>query len=228
MSFDLSVIKYDDKGLVPAIIQEYRTKKVLMLAYMNQESLQKTLETGKTWFWSRSRQQFWNKGETSGHFQLVKSISYDCDADTLLVQVEQIGVACHTGANSCFFNEIPFSESKQQTNEQPKIQGNQQKTETNSDKSEFSTLIAELYQLIMERKLERPEGSYTTYLFEKGQDKILKKVGEESAEVIIASKSDNKQEVVYEVGDLIYHLLVLLNYHDITLEEVYEELNKRR
>lgn len=228
MSFDLSVIKYDDKGLVPAIIQEYRTKKVLMLAYMNQESLQKTLETGKTWFWSRSRQQFWNKGETSGHFQLVKSISYDCDADTLLVQVEQIGVACHTGANSCFFNEIPFSESKQQTNEQPKIQGNQQKTETNSDKSEFSTLIAELYQLIMERKVERPEGSYTTYLFEKGQDKILKKVGEESAEVIIASKSDNKQEVVYEVGDLIYHLLVLLNYHDITLEEVYEELNKRR
>ena len=221
MSLDLSVMKYDEKGLIPAIIQEYRTKKVLMLAYMNEESLQKTIETKKTWFWSRSRGKLWNKGETSGHFQLVKAISYDCDADTLLIQVEQIGVACHTGANTCFFNEISVGEAEVRT-----VEG-ESKASQELKKLENSTILSELHELIKNRKTERPEGSYTTYLFDKGQNKILKKVGEEAAEVIIASKSDDKAEVVYEVGDLIYHLLVLLNYHDISLEEVYQELNKR-
>ncbi len=226
MSLDLSVIKYDEKGLIPAIIQEYRTKKVLMLAYMTEESLQKTIETHKTWFWSRSRGKLWNKGESSGHFQLVKAISYDCDADTLLIQVEQIGVACHTGANTCFFNEIPLvaKEGAKEAINKDIAKGTNDGGKLGQD---FSSLLAELYNVISERKLTRPEGSYTTYLFEKGQNKILKKVGEEAAEVIIASKSEDNAEVVYEVGDLIYHLLVLLSYHDISLEQVYEELNKR-
>ena len=203
----LDNIKYDEKGLVPAIIQDMDSREVLMMAYMNAESLEKTLETGTTWFWSRSRGKLWNKGESSGHFQYVKSINFDCDGDTLLIKVEQIGVACHTGTKSCFFNQLV----------EPR------KNDTEAD----IYIIEKLYDVIKDRKINPKEGSYTNYLFDKGIDKMLKKVGEENAEVIIAAKNPNKDELVYETSDLIYHLLVLLNEKNIPLEEIYRELNKR-
>ncbi|QUH27209.1 bifunctional phosphoribosyl-AMP cyclohydrolase/phosphoribosyl-ATP diphosphatase HisIE [Serpentinicella alkaliphila] len=203
----LDNIKYDDKGLIPAIIQDINSKEVLMMAYMNAESLEKTLETGTTWFWSRSRGALWNKGETSGHFQYVKAINYDCDGDTLLIKVEQIGVACHTGARNCFFNELV-----EQTNRENEVD---------------ITILEKIYNVIKDRKLNPKEGSYTNYLFDKGIDKILKKVGEENAEVIIAAKNINKEELIYETSDLIYHLFVLLNEKEVSLEEIYKELNKR-
>jgi len=203
----LDNIKYDEKGLVPAIIQDMDSREVLMMAYMNAESLEKTLETGTTWFWSRSRGKLWNKGESSGHFQYVKSINFDCDGDTLLIKVEQIGVACHTGTKSCFFNQLV----------EP----------TKNDTEADIYIIEKLYDVIKDRKINPKEGSYTNYLFDKGIDKMLKKVGEENAEVIIAAKNPNKDELVYETSDLIYHLLVLLNEKNIPLEEIYRELNKR-
>ncbi|MHB8170203.1 MAG: bifunctional phosphoribosyl-AMP cyclohydrolase/phosphoribosyl-ATP diphosphatase HisIE [Thermincolia bacterium] len=204
-----NTLKFNAHGLIPAIIQDHATREVLMMAFMNREGLEKTLETGKTWFWSRSRQKLWNKGETSGHFQMVKSMAYDCDADTLLIEVEQLGVACHTGSRTCFFNHVEM------------IQG--EKTVPMD-----SSIIDAVYQVILSRKAERPEGSYTTYLFEKGIDKILKKLGEEAAEVIIASKGANREEIIYEVADLFFHTLVMLGYHDITPEEIFRELSKRR
>ena len=178
-------LKFDEKGLIPAIVQDHYTKEVLTLAYMNAETLALTIAEGRTVFWSRSRQEIWRKGETSGNVQRVVSITADCDADALVVEVVKSGPACHTGAESCFFN--PVYES----GEQP-----------------FS--VDGLYELLLGRKRERPEGSYTTYLFEKGRDKILKKVGEESTEVIIAGKADDRAETVYELADLAYHALVLM------------------
>lgn len=201
---DLSNIKYDEKGLIPAIIQDVNTNEVLMMAYMNEESLKKTMETNKTWFYSRSRQNLWNKGETSGNFQDVKSISYDCDGDTLLVKVIPEGPSCHTGNNSCFFNSI--------------VEG---------EKTESAAILKQLYKTIEDRKSNPVEGSYTNYLFDKGIDKILKKVGEENAETIIAAKNNSKEELIYEASDLIYHLLVLLVNQGVSLEDIFGELEKR-
>lgn len=197
-------VKFDSNGLVPAVVQDYKTGEVLMLAYMNQESLDRTIETGKTWFYSRSRQALWNKGETSGHFQYVKSISFDCDCDSVLVKVEQSGPACHTGNKSCFFNQ-----------------------EIESDDCLNYSVLYNVADIIQDRRLNPKEGSYTNYLFDKGIDKILKKVGEESAEVIIASKNTDPDETIYEMADLFFHCLVLLNEKNIDLEEIFRELKKR-
>ncbi|QZY57233.1 bifunctional phosphoribosyl-AMP cyclohydrolase/phosphoribosyl-ATP diphosphatase HisIE [Crassaminicella profunda] len=198
-------LQFDGHGLIPAIVQDINTKKVLMMAYMNEESFQKTLETKKTWFYSRSRQKLWNKGETSGNYQIVKKMSYDCDGDTLLIEVIPLGNACHTGAESCFFNKI---------------------VEENED-DEKKQIVQKLYTLIKDRKESPKEGSYTNYLFEKGIDKILKKVGEEASEVIIGAKNDERDEIIYEVSDLIYHLLVLLVEKEIPLEDIKKELYSR-
>ncbi|SKC84937.1 bifunctional phosphoribosyl-AMP cyclohydrolase/phosphoribosyl-ATP diphosphatase HisIE [Maledivibacter halophilus] len=203
---DLSSLKYDEKGLIPAIIQDHVTKDVLMLGYMNEESLKLTLETKKTWFFSRSRQKLWNKGETSGNFHIVKNIKYDCDKDTLLIEVKPMGPTCHTGENSCFHKSI----YKEKTSN-----------------PEALKVVDLLYERILQRKKKPIEGSYTKYLFEEGVDKILKKVGEETSEVIIASKNDDKEEIIYETSDLIYHLLVLLADKDVTVNEIREELYKR-
>ncbi len=198
-------VKFNSHGLVPAIAQDARTGKVLMQAYMNQESYDLTLSTGYAHYYSRSRRQLWKKGETSGHVQKIVSVSLDCDADCVLLQVEQTGPACHTGEESCFFNLV-------------------QENETVAN----SSLLYELYDLIADRKVNPKEGSYTNYLFEKGIDKILKKVGEESAEVIIASKNQGTEELRYEAADLIYHLLVLMNEKGLDLTELFSELQNRR
>ena len=202
MNTDLKDIKFDEYGLVPAIVQDARTREVLTLAYMNQESLERTLETGETWFWSRSRNELWHKGETSGNTQQVVNISSDCDSDAIVVLVNPAGPACHTGARSCFAIEY--------------------------DEEHSGGLLHELYALIQCRQEERPEGSYTAYLFDKGLDKILKKVGEESAETIIAAKNDDPKQLVAETADLLYHLLVMLAARDIKLDDVRDELAQRR
>ena len=207
---DFSTIKWNEQGLLPAVIQEIDTKKVLMVAYMNEESLQRTIESGETWFWSRSRQELWHKGATSGHIQKVKDLRLDCDQDTVLVQVEQTGVACHTGSYTCFQEEKETSFQIQEDN-----------------RIESSRILEDLATLIETRDQERPEGSYTTYLFEQGADKILKKIGEETSEVIIATKNEDRQEIIGESSDLLYHLLVLFQAKGIRLEEVMAELQKR-
>ena len=198
-------IKFDEKGLVPAIAQEARTGAVLMQAYMNKEAFDKTLETGYAHYYSRSRQKLWKKGETSGNVQKIVSVSLDCDGDCVLLKVEQTGGACHTGEYSCFFNMVQ---------ENAKIAN--------------ASMLYELYDLIADRQVNPKEGSYTNYLFEKGIDKILKKIGEESAEVIIASKNPGTSELRYEAADLIYHLLVLMNEKGLTLTELFGELQGRR
>lgn len=195
-------IKYDEKGLVPAVVQCVNTGKVLMLGYMNSESLEKTKETKKVWFYSRSRQKLWMKGESSGNVQIVKSIKSDCDNDALLIEVESTGPICHTGNNTCFFNEI-------------------------EKESEYVNVLDNLYKTIINRKDNPVDGSYTNYLFDKGVDKILKKVGEESSEVIIAAKNDSKEEMRYEISDLVYHLLVLMVDRGVKVEDIKEELLKR-
>lgn len=205
----VSRIKWDEQGLVPAIVQDYASKEVLMLAYMNQQSLQLSLESGETWFWSRSRQQLWHKGATSGHTQRIVAMSYDCDGDTLLVRVEQQGAACHTGSYSCFFNGV-------------EVVG--QQVTANADRF---AMLGKLESVIASRYAERPEGAYTTYLFEKGVDKILKKVGEESAEVIIAAKNKDNDELRCESSDLIFHLMVLLRERGLPLDDVLAELDRR-
>ena len=207
MDFDLNSLKFDANGLIPVIIQDVVSKEVLMMAYMNRESFKKTLATGRTWFWSRSRQELWNKGATSGHYQDVRGISYDCDADCLLVKVVQTGAACHTGERTCFHNPVTAEENQGPAG---------------------ADILNEVYDVVMSRKKEMPEGSYTTYLFTKGLDKILKKVGEEAAEVIIGAKNRNRNEVIYEAGDLLYHLMVLLAEQGIEPRDVYQELAKRR
>lgn len=194
-------IKYNKDGLVPAIAQDIGTGEVLMLAYMNQEAINLTLETDIAHYYSRSREELWKKGETSGNIQEVKGFSYDCDKDTILLKVKQKGVACHKGTYSCFTGEVKVSK-------------------------DYKNTLGNLYQVILDRKDNPREGSYTNYLFQEGIDKILKKVGEESAEVIIGAKN-NKEELVYESSDLIYHLLVLLVNEGVSLGDLYEELNKR-
>lgn len=204
---------FEKSELVPAVIQDWRTREVLMLGYMNEESLKKTLEDGRTWFYSRSRQKLWNKGETSGHFQNVKRIDYDCDEDTLLVYVEQIGAACHTGNRSCFYRTLAEIE----------------------ELPEYSDPLLSLEAVVRNRKNSPEEGSYTCYLFEKGIDKILKKVGEECSETIIAAKnlqnsSDRETDtelLVGEVSDLIYHLEVMLTEEGVSVQSVLDELEKR-
>ncbi|MCA0758120.1 bifunctional phosphoribosyl-AMP cyclohydrolase/phosphoribosyl-ATP diphosphatase HisIE [Paenibacillus sp. N4] len=205
-------IKWDDNGLVPAIVQDAQSKEVLMMAYMNRESLQLSVQNGVTWFWSRSRNELWNKGATSGHTQRIVSMAYDCDGDTLLVKVEQNGPACHTGKYSCFFNQIQV-QGEAAAGEQPK-------------EDRFATL-GKLESVIAERYAERPEGSYTTYLFDKGVDKILKKVGEEASEVIIAAKNKDNNELRSETGDLIFHLMVLLRERGLPLDDVIAEIESR-
>ena len=213
---DISMVKFDEKGLVPAIVQE-ENGQVLMLAYMNEESLKKTLATGYTWFFSRSHEALWQKGETSGNVQRVREISYDCDGDTLLVRVHQTGVACHTGTYTCFSGRRLAGE------EQKGIAVIPPEKEAN-----LATVLYDLYNVIQDRRVNPVEGSYTNYLFEKGQDKILKKVGEEAVETIIASKNNVRKDIVYEMGDLWYHCLVLLAYHNISPEELFAELMGRR
>jgi len=207
-------LRFDEAGLIPAVVQDAVSKEVLTLAYMNQESLEKTLESGETWFWSRSRQELWHKGATSGHTQKVVSLAYDCDGDALVVQVVPNGPACHNGTYSCFAEKLtsPASEA----NASHDREGNR------------FAILAELEALIASREAERPEGSYTTYLFEKGVDKILKKVGEEASEVIIAAKNRSHDELRYEAADLLFHLLVLLREQKLPLDDVLRELHSRR
>ena len=199
---NLDELKFDEKGLIPAIVVDDETGKVLTLAYMNRESLQVSMEKGLTCFWSRSRQELWLKGETSGNYQHIVSITADCDMDALEVRVKKDGPACHTGEESCFHNPILGEKA---------------------DKFQLEGL----YQLLQSRKRELPEGSYTTYLFQKGLDKILKKVGEESTEVIIAGKAEDKAETIYEIADLAYHVLVLMVQMGISVEDIRAELASR-
>ena len=200
---NINELKFDEKGLIPAIVVDAKTKKVLTLAYMNEESLKISMEKELTCFFSRSRQELWLKGETSGNYQHIVSITADCDKDALVVMVEPDGPACHTGTVSCFTNEVFQSE----------------------ERHEFS--LEQLMTMLEGRKTEKKEGSYTTYLFEKGIDKILKKVGEECTEVIIAGKADDKKETVYEIADLAYHVMVLMLQMGISLEDIHDELASR-
>ncbi len=212
-------IRFAENGLVPAIIQDHKSGQVLMMAYMNAEALKRTKETGYTWFFSRSRNCLWMKGESSGHRQKVKQILYDCDQDALLIMVEQTGVACHTGHYSCFYRDLEGNEiEKKRVDPAPMYAAGQ----------EGPAILYELYSLIQERREQKPEGSYTTYLFKEGIDKILKKVGEENAEVIIAAKNNSKEELVYETADLFYHLMVLLVEQNVELADIFTELRKRR
>ncbi|ODS50265.1 MAG: phosphoribosyl-ATP pyrophosphohydrolase / phosphoribosyl-AMP cyclohydrolase [Halanaerobium sp. 4-GBenrich] len=215
--------KFNQLGLMPAVVQDYQTKDVLMVAYVNEESLNLSLEKGETVFYSRSRQELWHKGETSGNTQEIKEIYYDCDQDTILFLVEPAGPACHTGKTSCFYRKIA-EETEAKAEEMMKMQQEAQNIETDF---ETKNVVDFLYDLILRRREEMPEDSYTTYLFEEGIDKILKKVGEESAEVIIASKNDPDQELVYETADLVYHMLVLLAARGIEPDQIREELKKR-
>ena len=200
---NIDELKFDEKGLIPAIVTDAVSGKVLMLAYMNKESLKISMEKGLTCFWSRSRQELWLKGETSGNYQHIVSITADCDRDTLLVKVEKDGPACHTGAETCFNDEV-----------------------WESDKLHEFTYEG-LMNLLVGRKIEKKEGSYTTYLFEKGLDKILKKVGEETTEVIIAAKDKDKKNTIYEIADLAYHVMVLMIEAGISLEDIHRELASR-
>ena len=196
-------LKFDKDGLIPAIVQDYKTKQVLTLAYMNRESLEISMKEKRTCFYSRSRQTLWRKGETSGNYQNIVSITADCDYDALVIEVDKEGPACHTGNESCFFNEVY----------------------DNPDIKNFS--YEQLYELIKGRKTDKKEGSYTTYLFEKGLDKILKKVGEESTEVIVGAKNGSKRETVYEISDLAYHVMVLMVEMGISLNDIFDELASR-
>ena len=201
--FDINELKFDEKGLIPAVVVDAESKKVLTVAYMNKESLALSMEKGLTCFWSRSRNELWTKGETSGNYQHIVSITADCDRDALTVVVEKDGPACHTGADSCF-NEVIYQ---------------------SEDRHEFS--LAGLMEMLEGRKSDPKEGSYTSYLFQKGIDKILKKVGEECTEVIIAGKADDKAETIYEIADLTYHVMVLMLQMGISLEDVHRELASR-
>jgi phosphoribosyl-ATP pyrophosphohydrolase/phosphoribosyl-AMP cyclohydrolase len=200
-------LKFNEKGLIPAIVQDRSTGQVLMMAYMNEEALERTIQTGTTWFYSRSRERLWNKGETSGNIQRVAKISVDCDKDTLLLLVDQHGAACHTGNRSCFYRDIKGNECIIQP--------------------ETAGVLDSLYRVVEDRRNNPKEGSYTNYLLDSGLDKVLKKVGEETAEVIIGAKNRGKQETVYEIADLLYHITVLMLQKGIEYREVYSELISR-
>jgi phosphoribosyl-ATP pyrophosphohydrolase/phosphoribosyl-AMP cyclohydrolase len=204
MSLKPEDVRFDERGLVPAVVQDASTREVLTLAYMNEESLRRTLEEGETWFWSRSRSELWHKGATSGNTQRVVEVRLDCDSDALVVLVEPRGPACHTGATSCFVSEAGEVEAN------------------------IGAMLEEVYRVVSDRRREMPEGSYTTYLFEKGLNKILKKVGEESAETIIAAKDGDLEALKAETADLLYHLVVMLVERGLTLEEVGRVLARRR
>lgn len=252
-------IRFNADGLIPAIIQDVESGQVLMLAYMNRESLARTLATGETWFFSRSRRELWHKGATSGHRQYIAAASYDCDADTLLFQVRQVGVACHEGEFSCFHNPLPLQVSKPKAAAARSgvqvekgadggvfpLPGREKGTAAGQGEAvpagegtaggageaatvDLGSVINEVFQVIKERQATRPEGSYTAYLFNNGQDKILKKIGEEAGEAIIASKNDSRHEILYELADLYYHTLVLLAYHGLEPGELAAELAARR
>ena len=201
-----SEFKLNSDGMVPVIVQDYKTDEVLMLAYMNEEAYNVTLKTGKMTYWSRSRNELWMKGLTSGHFQYVKSLTIDCDKDTILAKVDQIGAACHTGNRSCFFNELMKKEY---------------------DDTNPLRVFQDVYDVILDRKVHPKEGSYTNYLFDKGIDKILKKVGEECTEIVIAAKNPDKEEIKYEISDFMYHVMVLMAEKDVTWEEITRELARR-
>lgn len=204
MTIEIKNITFDEKGLVPVIVQDNQTGSVLMLAYMNEEAVRKTLETKETWFYSRSRQELWNKGATSGNRQIVQRLLLDCDNDTVLVQVEPQGPACHTGEESCFFKTVIEEE-------QPSRQ-----------------VVHDVVEEIKSRRKDPVEGSYTSYLFQEGIDKVLKKIGEESSEVIIGAKNEDKQELTSELADLMYHSLVLMEIAEVSVSDVKNELLKRR
>ena len=205
-SFAWADLKKNSDGMVPVIVQDYRTDQVLMLAYMNEEAYNKTLETGRMTYFSRSRNELWIKGETSSHYQYVKSLTADCDLDTILAKVKQIGAACHTGSYSCFFNDIAKKEY----------------SEKNPQK-----VLDSVFEVIKDRKVNPREGSYTNYLFEKGIDKILKKVGEEATEMVIAAKNPNDNEVIYEMSDFLYHMMVLMAVKNVSWEDITDELARR-
>ena len=199
--------KKNSDGMVPVVVQDYRTLEVLQVAYMNEESFEHTIRTGKMTYYSRSRNELWVKGETSGHFQYVKSLTADCDMDTILAKVSQVGAACHTGAKSCFFNEI--AKKDYETADNPLL------------------VFEEVFSVIQDRKIHPKEGSYTNYLFDKGIDKILKKLGEEATEIVIAAKNPNANEIKYEISDFLYHMMVLMVEKDVTWEEITTELANR-
>ena len=200
----LDLLRYNEQGLIPAIAQDYLDGTVLMMAWMNRESLQKTLLTGEAWYWSRSRQELWHKGATSGHIQKVRSLRYDCDSDALLIVIEQIGdIACHTGERSCF-HQVDSTKAAPPAN-----------------------TLSEVFKIIRDRRDRPTEGSYTCSLFKDGDNKILKKIGEETAEVVMACKDDNPEEIASEVADLFYHTLVALAYHRVELRDVYLKLQER-
>ncbi len=205
----MSQLKFDQRGQIPVVVQDWHSREVLMQAWANQEAIDRSLETGRACYYSRSRDQLWEKGETSGNFQTIREVRYDCDADCLLYMVEQQGNACHTGERSCFHNILPGS---------PVIE----------EEPIRQNILGELYQLLLERKRQLPEGSYSTKLFKGGIDRILKKIGEEAGEVIVAGKNPDPGEVVYEVADLCFHTLLLLAQLDIQPGQVAEELKRRK
>ncbi len=213
MKPNLDQIRFSDDGLIAAVVQDAGSGEVLTLAYMNRESLEMTIETDETWFWSRSRSELWHKGATSGNTQRVVEIRQDCDSDALVIMVEPAGPACHTGKRTCFYRDLDARDTDAVLAGRSTIIGR---------------VLEDLNSVIEDRRTERPEGSYTTYLFEKGLDKILKKVGEEATETVIAAKNDDTEALVSETADLIYHLLVLLVERGITLEQVSAELERRR
>lgn len=199
--------KKNGDGMVPVIVQDYRTREVLMMAYMNEEAYEQTIHTGRMTYFSRSHGRLWLKGETSGHYQYVKSLTADCDMDTILARVSQTGAACHTGARSCFFNEITKKDWEEESNP--------------------LRVLEDVLDVIKDRKVHPKEGSYTNYLFQKGIDKILKKLGEEATEIVIAAKNPNSNEVKYEISDFLYHMMVLMAQKDISWEEIAAELANR-
>ena len=213
MKIPIEEIKFDEDGLVPVVVQDANTWQVLTLAYMNAESLKRTLETSETWFWSRSRSSLWHKGETSGHTQRVVDILVDCDNDSLTILVKPNGPACHTGEQSCFHNALQEAGGFQE--------------KSTDRKSDLGDVLNDLYALVDSRRRNRPEGSYTTYLFDQGLDKILKKVGEESSETIIAAKNQDQGVLAREFSDLLYHLIVLMVERGLTLNEIRDELVSR-
>lgn len=229
----LEKINFDDRGLVPTVVQDSASGQVLMLAYMNAESLARTLQTGETWFWSRSRQELWHKGATSGNRQRVVELRLDCDGDAVIVRVEPNGPACHTGEVSCFFQPLAGESPRPAADNARAIAAPEKRpvspdlSVVDVDSMEFGILLTRLYALIRLREAERPEKSYTTYLFNSGLDKILKKVGEEATETVIAAKNGSKKELSSEISDLLYHVLVLMVDRGLDMSDVCRELAER-